>query len=727
MAPAARQPEPLTPDRLDRLVAAVRTAAGRAKQVAAIEALVAAGYRSPLVLQAFNKLAAGPGGHALAVEFTARMPVPVPNGIILLAAPLLAERGVPVQLRLAAAAKLVASLPDRPESIGPVIRSLTAGLSRARTLERLLQLQSRVEKSDALDGIVARTEAAVKYRCPKCRGRFTRPALARHLWRKHRLLYDHGRVREPGPVVEAAVTAAAASRRADGLDRVYFWANQLYEGVEPTQVHQAILSRVGTSPGDLAPLRTAAAEQDAGVCPACHAAVRVPVPPLAPPLVLSGGRLAGDGYLVEVADQLTGRVVRVTGPGGDLYRGPDEGRRFAPRTLAAWVATPFGVLALAAAALAPEGWVRPFWLAVWLSAFAGLVYAAVRLLRPPLPDPADRAVDAAWREIAPRVGRSAPAVRLLTRLCRTSLGRGGFADRSETVWEMVEQAAVLADKGGVYVQFLAAVRVLQAADATTLGRDWVLGLVNVFDPFIRGELPAAYAEAAAEVLLGADRFGDREAARLRVLVAAAGFETGLTPADFAALAPACPEFTRLLGLGDDWLRLLYAVWRMRHTRPWEDQVGEAEPVFNFARTAPAASGRALAAVPDALLVARLSGAADQELGAVLVGRKGVTVGGVTVADPDAAVAVGDGRGGPVLVFGANRIALGRRLPDRVAGVLKGWLWFRAGKIVPAADQADRPGVPDRVRQLLTGAAADCPLCGTRSVMHVGEVGVPVPR
>src|SRR5207248_1683517 len=153
-----------------------------------------------------------------------------------------------------------------------------------------------------------------------------------------------------------------------------------------------------------------------------------------------------------------------------------------------------------------------------------------------------RALDAAWREIAPRVGRSAAAVHLLTRLCRTSIGRGTPFERTEAVWELVEHAAVLAEKGGIYLQLLAAARALQAHDAAKFGRDWVHGLVEMFEPFFRGELPGAYAEAAAEVLLGAEAFGDREAARLRVLLATAGFDAGWTPADFADLVPACPQF-----------------------------------------------------------------------------------------------------------------------------------------------------------------------------------------
>ena len=100
----------------------------------------------------------------------------------------------------------------------------------------------------------------------------------------------------------------------------------------------------------------------------------------------------------------------------------------------------------------------------------------------------------------------------------------------------------------------AAARVLQSYDAARIGLDWPTELVKVFEPVLKGDAPAGVADAAADVLLAADVFGDPEAARLRVLVAAAGFEAGWTPADFAALAPAAPRFMRMLSLGDDWLR-----------------------------------------------------------------------------------------------------------------------------------------------------------------------------
>ena len=129
-----------------------------------------------------------------------------------------------------------------------------------------------------------------------------------------------------------------------------------------------------------------------------------------------------------------------------------------------------------------------------------------------------------------------------------------------------------------------------------------------------------------------------------------------------------------------------------------------------------------------MLIFHFDGSANTELGAVLIGRKGVTVAGVTVADPDAVVAVEKWRGGgSVLVFGANRLALRRRVPERVAVALKGWLRFRAERLLSAADEHDRRGVSDRVRQIIAGESVECPLCGTRAVIRVGELGGPVPR
>ena len=109
----------------------------------------------------------------------------------------------------------------------------------------------------------------------------------------------------------------------------------------------------------------------------------------------------------------------------------------------------------------------------------------------------------AWSELIPGIGRQPPAVRYLIRLCRASLTAGDPSARVEAVAELVEQSAVLANKGGVYVQLIAAARVLQVFDATVPGRERAARLASVFDPFLRGEADPPFAEAVAEMVRSA--------------------------------------------------------------------------------------------------------------------------------------------------------------------------------------------------------------------------------
>jgi hypothetical protein len=709
-----------TPD-LPDLARQALAAPDRKRQTAALARLARRAHRSPDVMRVFQTLLAPPGGPRPALEYVARMPLPIPNGVVLLAAPVLADRRALTAVRLAAAARLVATLPDQPASIGPVLRALTAGLSRGRTLDRLTQLQNRLEKSDALDAEVAALEARVRLRCPKCPARLSRSELAKHLWRQHRLVFEGGKAREPAPLVERAVADYLANGRPGGLDHVYHLADTLYAGVDPTQVYQAVLSRTGPTGDDLQPLARAAAEGGAGLCPACYAAIRNPVATLPPPLPLAEGRLVGEGYRVDAGP----RTLTIRRPGFNPESTADPRARYEPRDFGARVGAAVAGVGALAAALVPRAYANPFAPAFLLSVAGVLAYAAARFTRGSGSDPDARAVDGAWAELVPQVGRSVPAVRFLTRLCRTSLGVGTVALREETLRELVEHAAVLAEKGGAYVQLLAAVRLLETHDAARRGSDWGAGLADLFDPFLRGELPAEYAEAAAECLAAAEPFTDREAARLRVTLAGTAFEAGLTPADLVELGRFLPQFARLLAGTDEWYRLLYHVWRLRGSRPWEGVAGAGDTAFEFARKSPAGSGKVLVGYPDTLVVGSFGPPFDRELGLILVGRRGVTVMERTVADPDAPVTVGRTRGGTsVLQFGPHAIPVRRRLTEKVSRILSGWLRVRAERIMPAADRADAP-VSERVRQILLRQAVECPVCHTRSVLRTGAVGARV--
>ncbi|MFO0851493.1 MAG: hypothetical protein U0871_23485 [Gemmataceae bacterium] len=110
------------------------------------------------------------------------------------------------------------------------------------------------------------------------------------------------------------------------------------------------------------------------------------------------------------------------------------------------------------------------------------------------------------------------------------------------------------------------------------------------------------------------------------------------------------------------------------------------------------------------------------IGPVLVLGRGVSVGGVTVADPDARVEVVQTANGPRLVFGTHQIELTGRLPARAAELLRGWLRFRADKLLPLADQLAGRRSAGKVAALLAPLAVDCHLCGTRCVHRTGRLG-----
>ena len=109
----------------------------------------------------------------------------------------------------------------------------------------------------------------------------------------------------------------------------------------------------------------------------------------------------------------------------------------------------------------------------------------------------------------------------------------------------------------------------------------------------------------------------------------------------------------------------------------------------------------------------------------MIGRRGVTVGDCTTADPDAPVAVEAAKkGSNILVFGPHRIAVKDKISEKTLRGLKAWLKFRAERLMPAMGRSATAAVPDRVRQLLEPIAVDCPMCRTRSLVRVGAVGRP---
>jgi len=718
---------PPTPP-LDALVRIAVTAGVRADQLRAVDDLIARTYPTPQTVAAFNLLrTSGPDGTKRAMEFVARMPEPIPPALLLLAAQALQIRTTPIQLRLAVAGKLLASVPDTPQSVGPIVRSVTAGMSKSRTLERMIQLQSRVETCRVLDDMVWTGERRVMWKCPKCAVKLHRREFIRHLWDDHRMRFDRGVAYDPRGAVETAVNEAAAGTSPEAVESAFAVTTFYFPEASLAQVLQGVASRQRLTGAAIpAALTKAATDRNAGLCPSCLTAIPEPIPPLPPPLALGGGRLAGDGYAVQVTDTALGQSATVATPDGAQAMG-SAARQFSPRGYAVLVTAPLLLVVVLTVALMPSRLASPGWVAVVLSVLAWLLYWAVQSSRSPLASPDDRAVELAWETLAPGVGRSKKAVRFLTRLCRSSAGAGSTVDRVPKVWQWVEQAEVLAEKSAAHAQFLAAVQALQAFDGVTFGKDKLGGLAVAFGRFVRGAAGAVYAEAMAEFALTSGQLTTGEMARLAILLTAESFEAGLLPGDLVRVVRSLPWVRRLLGRPTATvLQHRYAVWRGRNTEPWA-AVGKAASIFELVQSAPATARRVLAAHPDAVLKVDLPDSADRDLGDTVLTPKGLVVGGKVLSDPTDGFALSRSPSGSGwwLVLGVERLTLDRRLTTDVVNVIREWVKYWAAKQVPQAAAADRSN-PAKVAKLLAAVAVACPLCGVTCACRAGKVGEPWP-
>ena len=709
-----------TPEELIRLAAAAKD---RPAQLRILDLLVQRTYATPQSMKTFQALA-GTSSH-LALDFVARMPDPVPKGVLLLAAQALPDRANPLPLRLAVAGKLLGSLPDSVQAVGPIVRSITAGLSRSRTLERMIQLQSRVDGCATLDTMVQTTEARVKLKCPKCRVKLTRPELIVHLWHEHRLIFERGHAIDPRSGVEVIIGQVSGEPSRKLPEDAYRASEHYFPESEPHQVLQAVAARQRSTGAIPLPLVEGAIKAVQSLCPTCLGPLDDRIQPLPPPLARTAHRIAGDGYSVSVRDFASQQVVELQTPITARSVVPGMSRRWSPRGLAVLIAGFFFALGCIVVWIAPR--FPPFGLSLILTAIGWGLYAALRYTRPKLIDAKSRAADVAWGEIAANLPVNSSSLRFLTRLCLASPGRGTPGERAATVRRLIEWSAAKAEPNAATVQLLAAGQVLQTADGADVGKDKVNGLVKLFDAVWRGELPIDHGEYLAEIATNALQLPSGESSRLAILVLGSAFDNGLLPRDVLAIAKYLPWLNMVLGLPTPKrLQLACAVWRGKNSEPWAS-IGPAATLFDFAKKSPSASRKLLVACPDALLKLELPEAAQRTLGDVVLTPRGLVIGSMLLTDPEIAIDLGRSpRGsGWILKLGREFINLDRKIPADLIPVFSAWLNYRVQKLLPQAEALTRSN-PQKVRQLLAPLANTCPLCGTESIGRSGQVGDPWP-
>ena len=714
--------EKRSPEELIRLALAAKD---RAEQLRILDALVSRSYFGPQSMKTFQSLAASGGeGPRLALEFVARMPDPVPNGVLLLAAQTLPNRANPLPLCLAVAGKLLGSLPDSVQAVGPIVRSVTAGLSRSRTLERMIQLQSRVDRCGTLDAMVSASEARVKLKCPKCGVKLTRPELIVHLWKRHQLIFERGQVLDPRPIVEKVLADVATHMADKPPEAAYRDSANYFPQSRPLQVLQAVAARQRPAGGIPLSLVEAAGAALEYLCPVCLTPIADRLRPLPPLLAVTPTRIAGDGYSVQVTDTVSRQTVEVRTPGGSRSLTPVSKRVWGPRGAAVLVAGGFLAVSLGALWLAPPR-LPPFGLAVLLALSGWGFYAAVRFFRPRLPGAGIRVFDVAWQEIVARLSPEPSAVRFLTRLCLTSIGRGSAGERSRGLRNLLVAAEV--DPGPESTQLLASAQVLQVSDGTSSAKDKIQGLVNLFEPIWRVERPIDHAEYLAEIVATRLRLATGDAARLSTLLLDSVFEHGLLPQDILTISDYLPWLRMVLGLPTlKHLQMAYTVWRGKNSEPWAS-AGPAITIYDLARKSPATVRKILAACPDALLKLELPEGAQRTLGDVLLTPRGLVIGSALLADPNIAIdLLRSPRGsGWILKFGRELIALDRKIPPELLPVFSAWLSYRSQRLLPQAEAMTRAN-PWKVRKLLNPLGGICTLCGAESIGRSGKVGDPGP-
>ena len=648
------------------------------------------------------------GGDRALLEWAGHVRVPLPQAVLLRLLPALANREAPVSIRVLAASRALSSLPDRSSAVRNVVRPLTTGLSPLRRLERLRQLQHQVDKSRALDQFIERREARLKLDCPRCGQRLVRETMVRHLWFEHGLLLERGKVRSPRRTVNELKAEHADTHDTTVLDRTALLADD-----------GAIRAWVAASEApaeDMEPLLAEAADHRAGLCPGCFAERPPAIPPLVPPLALARGRLAGGGYAVRIGGADWIRTLTVNSPARTIHYGPDGRHTLGARGLATLVAAVLAFITFLIVVFGSKAWAAPAATSRFLLT-ALLAYVLVRLVwKPPLA-PGDRAVEAAWSHLVPRLLGGNRTSEWLARLCRTSLGRGDPMARPAILHEVIDRAA--SGDTPADLQLLAAAGVLQVDDRARLGHDRAAALAELLAAGLSGEQPAAFAEYAAECYLGMEKKPEApERARVRVLLLDAAFQAGFKPRDLIELWAIAPHLRRLMSVEPlHRLALLHGVRAMGPTRRWE-RIARADSVFDLCRNAPNISGRLLADYPDLLLLHRPDPDTESQIGPVLICTRGIVVGGHVLADPETVVRIERKE----LIFGPHRLPLERTPVGDFATVVKEWLRFRAWALLPLLDNYLASGSQLVAEQVLRPLRRRCPNCGTVSAIAAGAVG-----
>ncbi len=668
----------------------------------------------------------------IAVEFLHRLPTPYDASLVALLSAVVADRRRSLDLRMAIAARLLTVLPDNGPVAKRILQSLIADVKGAKALERLRELRRQVNGSELLDRMYAELEERSLTRCPRCRVKLSRPEMIKHLWAEHRLMLDGQTVCEPWHMVGRWLQDYTRTGDPDIYERSCEIAQQLDPNNGLIRVQRLLLSSGAKDAEVMHSLRREALKQNATVCPHCFAVVALPDEEQLRPLVLSHGRLAAYGYSVEVAYRSWCSRLTIDVPQGTIYDGPDLGRFWTQSRWKLTVLGPMIALALIVAWLLP-GEFLPIVPVVGILLVASSVYFYLQRTIDLEREAQHRAINYAWTQLVPRLNTSPLELenaRFLASLALGSVGRGRPLARELILSSTIRSLLPPTQEGRADPVFLAALCRLQIADATDSGRDPILVFDRLISAVFKEEIPIDVLEHLLSSILSAPWWSRGNQARLRVLMCAHAFETGIEVLDLHELGQVLPKFGRVIESENlDGLAHLRWLWELNPRHPWS-KIGIATSVFELARYPPL-GGEYLDIRPDLLLLqprGELSGQPGDDA-PILICKQGIYYKGAVISDPkDRPEILARSRrfgGGFELKFGPLKVTY-REPPRVLAERLKAWLDYLFHEFLPLVDHTLRRRSAEKMARLLSRKCISCGECRRRLVGRLGELGIPLP-
>ncbi len=375
-------------------------------------------------------------GQRLALEIVLRLTPPLPEPVSRIVVPLVADPKFPAPLCLNVAVRILQSAPAGSPLALELLHNLIDGINPQRAAERLRFLSLHLPKHPDVGRLAAELEHQTEIACPRCGVRLQRPELIVHLWQAHRLLMEGSRARDPWKMIEGWLSEYAHTGRRELLERSCELGQQLDPAEGLTRVHRLLLI-AGLTDEEAEENLTAQAEgRRASLCPHCYALVPPEHEPLPPPMNLSRGRIAGGGCTVEVSDRYAFTRLYAATTSEVLHDGPEPGHGLTQRGQTIFFAGPLALIALGLAILLPASLLPPLTPVSLVLLAALVVYLQIRRKQLADGDPARRAIDYAWRFIAPRMHwdeYDRKDSRFLARLAVTSIGSGSPAVREKSL------------------------------------------------------------------------------------------------------------------------------------------------------------------------------------------------------------------------------------------------------------------------------------------------------